>query len=153
MIDFVLPEDDIRANAAIDGMTHLSTGVAVIRNGKILVVRREPGDYLGGSFELPGGGVDAGESLAESVTREVLEETGLRVSKVVGMFPGFEYTTPVKPKVRQLNFIVQTENDEVVLSDEHDTYRWIEADDIDSLATTGPMRDCLKQAFKAAAEL
>ncbi|MFA5003679.1 MAG: NUDIX domain-containing protein [Candidatus Saccharimonadales bacterium] len=149
MSDFIIPEDYLREQALADGITHLSTGVAVIKDGKILVVRREPGDFLGGSYELPGGGIDPGETFAESVAREVLEETGLRVSKILGMFPGFEYTTPVKPKVRQMNFLVATTNDEVMLSGEHDQFRWIGPTEIDSLETTGPMADCLKAAFAA----
>jgi ADP-ribose pyrophosphatase YjhB (NUDIX family) len=46
--------------------------------GRLLLVRRgrEPGRGL---WSLPGGRVEAGESLAAAVEREVLEETGLRV--------------------------------------------------------------------------
>ena len=46
--------------------------------GRLLLVRRghEPGRGL---WSLPGGRVEAGETLAAAVEREVLEETGLRV--------------------------------------------------------------------------
>jgi ADP-ribose pyrophosphatase YjhB (NUDIX family) len=46
--------------------------------GRLLLVRRrnEPGRGL---WSLPGGRVEAGESLARAVEREVLEETGLVV--------------------------------------------------------------------------
>jgi 8-oxo-dGTP pyrophosphatase MutT (NUDIX family) len=42
---------------------------------KILLTRREDN----GDWCLPGGGADSGESVAETVEREVWEETGLRV--------------------------------------------------------------------------
>ena len=46
--------------------------------GRLLLIRRgrEPSR---GSWSLPGGRVEAGESPEEAVEREVLEETGLRV--------------------------------------------------------------------------
>jgi ADP-ribose pyrophosphatase YjhB (NUDIX family) len=58
--------------------------VAVIDGNRVLLTRRE-------DFEvwcLPGGTVDAGESLAEAATREVREETGLdvRLGHLVGLY-------------------------------------------------------------------
>ncbi|QOJ78752.1 NUDIX hydrolase [Infirmifilum lucidum] len=58
--------------------TYAIAGVSalVIRNGRILLVKRggQPG---AGLWALPGGAVEAGESVAEAATRELLEETGL----------------------------------------------------------------------------
>jgi 8-oxo-dGTP diphosphatase len=122
--------------------------VAVLRDGKVLVVRRAADDYLGGVYELPGGGVDPGETIAESAVREVLEETGLKVRRIVGLSEGFDYQTPVKPKVRQINVIVEAEPGEVVLDpSEHDAYRWIDRQDIADLPATGAMRDSLERLF------
>src|ERR1043166_784936 len=59
----------------------VAVSAAIYRDGRILVVRRAraPGRDL---FSLPGGVVEAGETLAEAVAREVLEETGLTVEPV-----------------------------------------------------------------------
>ena len=55
------------------------------RRARLLLIRRrnEPGRRL---WSLPGGRVESGETLAEALVREVLEETGLVVSpgRVVG---------------------------------------------------------------------
>jgi 8-oxo-dGTP diphosphatase len=60
-------------------------GVVHDAAGRLLLIRRgtEPGR---GRWSVPGGRVEAGESLAEAVEREVLEETGLpvRAGAVVG---------------------------------------------------------------------
>lgn len=54
---------------------------AVIRDdsGRLLLVRRgrDPGRGL---WSLPGGRIESGESVAQAVVREVLEETGLHVT-------------------------------------------------------------------------
>lgn len=50
----------------------------VVENGRVLIVRRSR-PPLQGSWSLPGGAVDVGETLVAAVQREVLEETGLVV--------------------------------------------------------------------------
>ena len=55
--------------------------VAVIRRGRLLLVRRRPrGSHLAGCWEFPGGKRRPGESLEETCVREVKEETGLSVA-------------------------------------------------------------------------
>ena len=131
-----------------DGVTHISTGVAIVRDGKILMVRRAEGDFLGGNFELPGGGVDEGETITEGAIREVKEETGLTVSKIVTTFAGFDYSTDRKPHVRQINFIVEVTPSEVTLDPkEHDDFIWVDTHNLDDIKMSTNMRQCLKTAF------
>ena len=55
----------------------VGVNAAIIRSGEILVVEFE--DETGYHLNLPGGGVDAGESLLAALVREVREETCLEV--------------------------------------------------------------------------
>jgi 8-oxo-dGTP diphosphatase len=147
-VDELIDEHAIRDRARQEDVTHFATGIAIFRDEKLLVVRRQVNDFLGGMFELPGGGVNEDETISEGAIRETLEETGLEVSSIVGTFDGFDYETKTKPKVRQINFKVKVKPGEVTLEPtEHYEYRWIMEDDIDRLETTNLMRDCLYQAF------
>lgn len=143
-----ISEDTIRDQARRDGITHISTGIAIVRDGKILMVRRAEGDFLAGNFELPGGGVDEGETITEGAIREVKEETGLTVSKIVATFDGFDYSTDRKPHVRQINFIVEVNPSEVILdSKEHDDFIWVDANNLKDIKMSANMRQCVETAL------
>ncbi|WP_413376580.1 NUDIX domain-containing protein [Paenibacillus taichungensis] len=72
------------------------TGGAIIRDhmGRILLQKRS--DY--GDWGLPGGGMEPGESIEETMIREVKEETGLEVSsyELASIYTGekMKYTYP-----------------------------------------------------------
>lgn len=56
---------------------HLVVTAAVIeRDGAFLVTRRQQGVHLEGYWEFPGGKCEPGESLAECLRRELVEELG-----------------------------------------------------------------------------
>ncbi|MGK5543221.1 NUDIX domain-containing protein [Streptomyces sp. URMC 127] len=54
----------------------------VVRDGHVLLVRGTWPDPDSESYWLPGGGQEPGETLAACAEREVLEETGVRVTAV-----------------------------------------------------------------------
>lgn len=65
---------------------HLTVLGAVQRpDGGYLITRRNADkEWAPGCWEIPGGGVCAGEASAEAVAREIAEETGLDVSRAEG---------------------------------------------------------------------
>lgn len=56
----------------------LTVSVAIWRDGRVLLVRRAR-PPLEGLWSLPGGHVEAGETVRDAVRREALEETGLAI--------------------------------------------------------------------------
>jgi len=56
----------------------VGVGAVVVVDGKVVLIRRrfEP---LKGQWSLPGGAVELGETLEDSIAREIQEETGLEI--------------------------------------------------------------------------
>jgi 8-oxo-dGTP diphosphatase len=65
-------------------------GVACLRGGQLLCVRRRDN----GCWDLPGGGLEPGESPEQAARRELTEETGLRAGPLglLGVFRGPDLT-------------------------------------------------------------
>lgn len=63
----------------------IGIGVFVFKDGKFLMGKRK-GAHGEGSWSVPGGHLDFGESIEEGARRETEEETGVRVNdlKIVG---------------------------------------------------------------------
>ena len=59
----------------------LAVSAAIIRDGKVLIIRRAAG-LASGIYTLPGGVVEAGETLTDAVVREVWEETAVAIEPV-----------------------------------------------------------------------
>lgn len=69
-----------------EGEYHLSVlGVIRRSDGRFLITKRaQSKPWAAGWWEVPGGGVVAGESSEAAIHREILEETGLDVSRAAG---------------------------------------------------------------------
>jgi 8-oxo-dGTP diphosphatase len=86
----------------------LPATAAIIRDegGRVLLIRR--GDGRG--WSLPGGLLEPGERLSESIVREVREETGLEVEpvRIVGVYSDPAYTHITYPNGDQIHFVSTT---------------------------------------------
>jgi 8-oxo-dGTP diphosphatase len=53
--------------------------------GRVLIAQRPPGTHMAGRWEFPGGKINAGESELEALSRELLEELGVRLESAERM--------------------------------------------------------------------
>jgi len=65
---------------------NIGVGGAVVRDGRLLLVRRAS-RHGNGNWQLPGGFIEPDETVEQAVVREVFEETGVQaeVEAVVGL--------------------------------------------------------------------
>ena len=102
---------------------------------KILLTRRTDN----GRWCLPGGAVDAGESLTEACEREVREETGLivKVKKLIGVSSNpnmiITYADGTRRHVVSMNFEVEVLGGELGLSDETTAYGYFSRDEMKTM--------------------
>ena len=64
---------------------HVAVGVILDEDHNILITRRAPDAHQGDLWEFPGGKVEAGESLALALARELREELGISIGRTSGL--------------------------------------------------------------------
>ncbi|NDE62928.1 MAG: NUDIX domain-containing protein [Chlamydiae bacterium] len=66
---------------------HLGIYALIEQDGKVLLVKKSRGPYEG-MWDLPGGRPIHGETILETLSREVLEETGIEILQANAMING-----------------------------------------------------------------
>src|SRR3954454_6430806 len=109
----------------------ICVGGIAVADDRILLVRRGRGPAAG-EWSVPGGRVEAGETLAEAVVRELLEETG--VEGVCGELIGWTELlddSDGSPHHVILDFRVSVlEATQPVAGDDADEARWVPLADV-----------------------
>ncbi|KAL9024204.1 MAG: hypothetical protein Q9196_006687 [Gyalolechia fulgens] len=129
---------------------------------EILLLKRAADEhFLPNVLEIPGGKVeDVDRTVMDAVKREVFEETGMEVQKVIGAIKSFDYTvertitkadggeTNVLSSTLQLNFVCEvTKHDLVVNPEEHSEGKFIKRSDLAELDLTEQMRAVVEDAL------
>ena len=60
----------------------VAVGVLIAQEGRFLLTSRPPGKVYSGYWEFPGGKLESGETVAQALHRELLEELGISIGKV-----------------------------------------------------------------------
>ncbi len=74
--------DRPREGGAERAVTDVAVGVLIDTQGRFLLTSRPPGKVYEGYWEFPGGKLEAGETVAEALQRELQEEIGVTIGAV-----------------------------------------------------------------------
>lgn len=115
----------------------------------MLVQRFDSDETDPGEWEQVGGNMEKGETPEEAIQREVFEETGIANIKVVSQL----YTTYIE-EIRThlleqnpyliLVFLCETEMEEILLSEEHQNFKWVDKQECLRILRGGIKRDYIK---------
>jgi len=122
----------------------VAVGAVAVADGALLLVLRGHAPEAG-RWSLPGGRVEAGESLAEALAREMLEETGLTAR--CGRFVGWVEQVSPDYHFVILDFEVDVEGDAVAGGDAAEV-AWVPLDAVGSgggLPLVSGLEDFLRQ--------
>ncbi|MGW4237855.1 NUDIX hydrolase [Streptomyces sp. NPDC004749] len=137
-IDYFRDPKAPKANSVVPSVT------AVVQDGqgRLLLIHKTDNDL----WALPGGGHDAGESIAQTVVREVEEETGMTVAveEIVGLYTDPEHVMKYDDgEVRQqfsICFRARPTGGALRTSSESKEVRWVSPADLDKLEIHPSMR-------------
>lgn len=107
----------------------LKVGVKILlkdKENRYLILRRSALKYpeIGSKWDIPGGRINAGDTLPENLKREVVEETGLLIIGEPELISAQDIIKDDNKHTVRLTYIGYADG-EVIISDEHDEYKWL----------------------------
>lgn len=106
--------------------------------------------YNSGHWDFPKGKLENGETKTEAAIRELKEETGMTCNIIDGFERRFSYIFKNKSdeiiSKEVTLFLGETDNQDVVLSNEHIGYEWLEFNQAFNKVTFANARQALKSA-------
>jgi 8-oxo-dGTP diphosphatase len=129
----------------------LAVSAAILRDGHVLIVRRARPPAQG-LYTLPGGAVEAGETLMEALVREVREELGMAIQPIA--LAGYREAIMRDDDKRVarhyviLPFAARWVAGEPALGNEIAEARWLRPSEITSLTTTEGLGEIVAAAFE-----
>ncbi|WP_297979493.1 NUDIX domain-containing protein [uncultured Methanobrevibacter sp.] len=126
----------------------------VKKEEKILILKRHPKSRNNPQkWELPGGKVDPGEFFDDALVRELKEETSLDV-EIESLFETVEDRFISRRTHQYINTVQLMMNLEIIsgevqISDEHEDFKWVSAEELKELYNedmlTGSLRSTLEK--------
>lgn len=130
----------------------VAAGAAIFRNDQILLLHRSSLASNPGAWDLPGGHVEAGETLSRATRREVREETGfdVRVGPLfhAEVFGSFSKRGKIRPTVGvYFHCTAPTRKAPRLDPKEHTEYAWVRVAELEDYPTVPHLARTVRAAF------
>jgi len=137
-------------NYDVSKLQQVATNAIILNENKeILFTQRSLNDdFLPGYWELPGGGIDYGETPQEALIREIKEECGLGI-EIIKPVAANSYFIRDTQRI-EITFLCKVINpSDIKLSHEHSAYKWLKTTEINTIKVT----DYIKKIIDSLAEI
>lgn len=131
----------LQAQARADQRECVVGGLIVNASGQIFVQKRSPNRKLfPGGWDIAGGHVEPGEALYQTLEREIREETGWRLTRIIDVVAVFDWESQ-SAQMREFDFLVGVEGDlehPQIELEKFTEFRWVGPADIELLMEGRP---------------
>lgn len=119
----------------------------VFQNNKVLLLRCSKSERDTTYWDFPGGRIEDGESITDTLRRELLEEIptikDIEIQNLLGAYQ-LPHPLPNGQGLMLLFYRVHARIAEVHLSEEHNGFHWVSIDEIDMLAQEAYLSEAYK---------
>lgn len=119
------------------------------KNKEILFTERSLNDdFLPGFWELPGGGIDYGETPQAALIREIKEECGLEI-EIIQPIAANSYFIKDVQRIEITFLCMAIKPAKIKLSHEHSDYRWLKITEINTIKITDYIKEIIDSSVSA----
>lgn len=123
-----------------EGKFQVAVGAMISRNSdsKVLLIKRAANVIEAGLWEYPAGRLHQFETFEDGLKREVKEEVGISNLEIVMPLRTFTYMrggNEAENEVKGITFWCRTDQNEVIISNEHAEFKWLDINEAINLVS------------------
>jgi len=131
----------------MQGQHIVAVAALIVRDGRVLCLRRAPSNRAGpGLWETVSGRLEQGEEPHVGILREIAEETSLSVTLEQRPWDSYAALRRDQPMVVVL-YRARHLAGEVQISDEHDQFAWLTADELAARSSLTRLVESVRRAL------
>lgn len=129
---------------------YVGVGAIIIEQRKIVLIKRGHAPAQG-EWSIPGGTLEAGETLREGVMREALEETGLIVEpgELLGVFDRVLRDEQQRTRYHYvlIDFLCRRKSGDLIASGDADEARWFTQQEVSNISLPEDTAEVIRRGF------